>query len=214
MELTRTQIDAAQLLFEDRTTDQAIADQLKIDTRTLRRWRDIPEFIDLLSSLRQEFIEQTNKRLLATREARLASKMDRHRLLTEIIRQRAAADDPSIPGADTGLLVKRTTQTKAGETIEYRVDHNILRELSRLEADIARELGQDKPVIAEPAEEHPEQDLTCLTNDELDIMIMICTKIAKHNPWMIGPAQQELTEFQIMRTERLIQNQLEQRNVA
>jgi hypothetical protein len=164
MELTRTQIDAAQLLFEDRTTDQAIADQLKIDTRTLRRWRDIPEFIDLLSSLRQEFIEQTNTRLLATREARLASKMDRHRLLTEIIRQRAAADDPSIPGADTGLLVKRTTQTKAGETTEYRVDHNILRELSRLEADIARELGQDKPVIAEPAEEHPEQDLTEFPN--------------------------------------------------
>jgi hypothetical protein len=104
-------------------------------------------------------------------------------------------------------MIKRTFKTQTGTYEEYRVDHVTLREFNRLESDIAKELGQTEPE-EEPEVEEPVEDINCLSNDELDIMIMIHSKIKKHNPHIGGIFERELTLAEIAKAERLIQEKL------
>jgi hypothetical protein len=200
--LTKPQLEAAQRLFEGELSDKAIADLAGVDVRTLRRWQELRDFVDEMNVLRDEFAIHTRRRILASREKRLAEKMDRHQALTTLIKRRAETADPGVPGAETGLLIKKTVKSGDYESVEYRVDYALLRELDRLEADIAKELGQHPP--AEEIKEEPEEDLSCLTRDELEIMFFLTNKIALHNPWTIGPLNRQITEYDRERTARLI----------
>ena len=209
MQLTKPQCEAVQFVFEDRLTDKTIAKRLEIDVKTLRRWKKMPEFTAEHENLQKEFIKRTRKRFLTNREARLNAKIDRHNMLTNIIEQRAAAADPTIPGADTGLMIKRVYTTKEKKYEEYRIDFAAIRELDRLETLIAKELGQDKAPL-EVIEEEPKEDLSCLTNEELDVMIMIDNKVVKHNPHLMGDTFHELQQYEITRATRRMEKLLEE----
>jgi hypothetical protein len=212
-ELTKQQLEAAHLLFDNLATDQSIAGTVGIDVRTLRRWKEIPEFHAVVTDLKRQFAYSIRNHFLSAREARLSCKFERHRLLNAIIKERADAADPTIPGASTGLLIKRTTHIKDGTIEEYRIDHVTLRELDRLEDDIACELGQHNPPPAKE-EEDRDPDYSCLNRDELNILEFLENKIAAHNPWMLEPLHYQLFESDQIEASRLIDKVNKERQAA
>jgi len=207
MTLTKIQTEAAHMLFEGRMTDLDVAKSVGVDVRTLRRWQEVPEFAKEIDTLWSEFAVHLRKKTLARREGRLSHKMDRHLMITRTIERRAETADPNVPGAETGLLIKRSVKTGATEYEEYRLDHIALRELNRLETDIAKDLGQDKPEVIVP-EEEPMEDLTCLTSDELDILAVLYNKVAEFNPHTKGPVHRDQTQVEKERCDRLVQKAL------
>ena len=51
MPLTPPQIEAAQLIFTEELDLNTIADTVGIDVRTLRRWKELPEFVEEIKGL-------------------------------------------------------------------------------------------------------------------------------------------------------------------
>lgn len=147
MELTKTQLDAVELLFDDQLTHIAIAEQLGIDVRTLQRWQEIPAFAQELSDLHEHHRNWNRKRAVYAKAKLFGAILDRYSALNRLITERAKGADPDVPGDCTGLLLKKVINTKKGVIIEARVDHATLRELSRLESEIGRMLGEDKPLV-------------------------------------------------------------------
>ena len=147
MELTKTQLDAVELLFDDQLTHIAIAEQLGIDVRTLQRWQEIPAFAQELSDLHEHHRNWNRKRAVYAKAKLFGAILDRYSALNRLIAERAKGADPDVPGDCTGLLIKKVIKTKNGVVIEARIDHVTLRELSRLEAEIGRMLGEDKPLV-------------------------------------------------------------------
>ena len=206
MNLNKQQIEATRLIFNGVMELQHIADKLGINVRTLLRWRETDEFKEEIESLRKDFRKATRNEFLAMQEARLQFKMERHKRIWRTIEKRAEKANPDIPGDDTGILITKTIKTKDAEITESRIDHASLRELSRLEDSIAKELGQDKTPIEE--ELVPEEDISCLTRDELDVMSLIHNRIAQHNPHMQGIFFRDLMKFEVERKERKMHEML------
>jgi transposase-like protein len=142
MELMQPQLEAVELVFEDRLTDLAIAEKVGIDVRTLRRWRKLPEFAAELQEIRYLFAHTVRQRSAIAKVRRLDDLFDRHRLLRNVIAERAAHADPEVPGDNTGIILKRFVNTKEGLFVETRVDHATLRELSHLESAITAQIVQ------------------------------------------------------------------------
>ena len=151
MELTKSQLDAVEMLFDDLMTDVAIAEAVGVDERTLRRWKQIPEFLEEFDQLGMQYHKITRQRCLNAKARRLDARLDRYRLLLLLIDERANAGDPAVPGDCTGLIIKRIINTKNGVVIEARIDHALLRELARLEDEFSREC--DRYTLAAQLEE-------------------------------------------------------------
>jgi hypothetical protein len=166
MELTKTQINAMEMLFDDQLTDIAVAEQVGVDVRTLRRWQQLPEFTAELASLHADYRKRVRERCLLVRLKRVGMKLDRYAALNRLIVERANNADPTVPGDNTGLILKRIINTKSGVLIEARVDHATLRELSRLENEIAWEVSDETPrVVIDNAEMSRDLALTAPTVD-------------------------------------------------
>jgi len=206
MNLNKQQIEATRLIFNGVMELQHIADKLGINVRTLHRWRETDEFKEEIESLRKDFRKATRNEFLAMQEARLQFKMERHKRIWRTIEKRAEKANPDIPGDDTGILITKTIKTKDAEITESRIDHASLRELSRLEDSIAKELGQDKTPIEE--EEEIVEDISFLTRDELDVMTLIHNRIEKHNPHMQGIYYRDLMKYEVERKERKMHEML------
>jgi hypothetical protein len=204
MNLTKKQVEAATLLFDDILPDREVAEKLGVDERTLRRWQNMSAFIDCIAELRHDFINKARRHILASKEYRLCCKMDRHRAITRIIAERAAACDPSIPGAASGLLTKRVRITKDGETIEYRFDSAPSKELSRLEAEINKELLQEEQKVMPENYELREPDLSALTQEDRDFIGACQTKINADNPWVDSIYRYPFPDHEVERVERAI----------
>ena len=208
MSLSKTQLKAAYLLFEDEITDKSVAVQVGIDIRTLRRWKALPEFVDEMAALIAEFAIGARALPLANKTILFNHKIERHQALRRALRRRAALTDPSIPGAEDGLVITRTLRTKEGvEYTEHRFDHATLRELNRLEADITRALDLLPPA---PAKVEEVEDLNCLSLDEMEIMEVLYNKIGAYNPGICGPCHRERTAVEKAHAARLIQDGLAQ----
>jgi hypothetical protein len=116
MEISNIQIDAAQLLYDDKMTDKAVAELVGVDVRTLRRWRELPEFkAELAARIRQHAV--------VTKEGRISSKLERYRLLNQLISDRAQIADQNIPGAATGC----SSNVIAGRTARQSTMSSMLR---------------------------------------------------------------------------------------
>ena len=200
MNLNKQQIEATRLIFNGVMELQHIADKLGINVRTLLRWRETDEFKEEVESLRKDFRKATRNEFLAMQEARLQFKMERHKRIWRTIEKRAEKANPDIPGDDTGILITKTIKTKDAEITESRIDHASLRELSRLEDSIAKELGQDKTPIQE--DEEPEEDIDFLTPDELDVMILIHNRIMEHNPQSRSIYYRDLQDYERARKQK------------
>jgi hypothetical protein len=98
---------AAGLVAADELTDAVIAAEVGISKRQLERWKRSPEFAARVEAL----VAEARKAVLATGvavvENRVIALDQRHRLLQQVIRERAAAPEmQSVPGGATGLLVQ------------------------------------------------------------------------------------------------------------
>jgi hypothetical protein len=212
MNLTKKQVEAATLLFDDILPDREVAEKLGVDERTLRRWQNMSAFIDCIAELRHDFINKARRHILASKEYRLCCKMDRHRAITRIIAERAAACDPSIPGAASGLLTKRVRITKDGETIEYRFDSAPSKELSRLEAEINKELLQEEQKVMPENYFLIEPDTSALTKEDRAHIELCQAKLNADNPWLDSIYRHPFPDHEVERVERAIAARKEEKH--
>lgn len=138
-------IKAIPLVALDGQTDEAIAAEIGVTTRTLRNWKRQPAFAGEVQGLRDEFAAVARREAIMTVEGRVKEYAARHERMRLVIDQRAAAGG-DVPGAGTGLLVKTYKAIGSGESAfaqpEWSVDTGLLREMRELEKQAAQDLGQ------------------------------------------------------------------------
>jgi len=170
-----------------KTKHKAIAEQLGIDVRTLHRWQDDEYFNEEYRDLKNQLHVRVRNEFLAAREGRLSRKMRRHEMLTEMIEKRAEED--AVPGAGPVSVEQR------------RVDLALYRELSKLETEISKELDQNIQGTATPVVRKKKTDYSCLDNKEIDVLIMLNTKLAAINPAMDSKYYGKLSDDEIAKAE-------------
>jgi hypothetical protein len=187
MGLNAKQREAVMLLVEGQTKHKDIAEKLGIDVRTLRRWQDDEDFDEEYKDLKNQLQVRVRNEFLAEREGRLTRKMRRHDLLTAKIERRADAE--SAEGAEPPSVEQE------------RISLAMYRELSRLEAEIAKELDQSIPGKATPVERKKKADLTCLNDQEVDVLVMLNAKVAAFNPWLESKYFGKLSDEELVKAE-------------
>jgi hypothetical protein len=187
--LTEIQIEAASLMFMGQMGEQAIADRVHVDPRTLRRWRAMPEFIAELEQLHNDVCAGVRTNVLTFKEGRINAKIERYRALNQIIADRISYASAHLTGDRTGLMMRKVQTTKKSEFIYSVLDTALCRELSRLEKEIAHELGQDRP------EPQPEPttifNRSALTDEEAEMLDFLLAKATQADP---GEPTPEVTE--------------------
>lgn len=138
---------AALEVARDYLPDEAIAEQVGIDRVTLYRWKQQPSFRAMVQAHLDLWAQQLRDLGLADRRNRVENKNLRHQKLMQIVEARSG--DPLYadhPGGATGFLVRQLKQIGTGPNSqiveEFAVDKPLLRELSELETEVAKELGQ------------------------------------------------------------------------
>ena len=178
--LTEMQIEAASLMFMGQLGEQAIADRVHVDPRTLRRWRAMPEFIAEIEQLHDNVCASVRTNVLAFKEGRINAKIERYRALNQIITDRISYANAELTGDRTGLMMRKVQTTKKSEFIYSVLDTALCRELSRLEKEIAHELGQDRQ------EPQPEPTRTfnrnALTDEEAETLDFLLAKATQAEP--------------------------------
>lgn len=142
---TKKRTRAAQLVAEDRLTDDEIAAELGISRRSLACWKKHPDFAarvaEIVESMRQAILAEG----IANKQNRIDALNERATLMRQVIAERAA-DMVGIPGGGTGLMVRTYKAIGTGEFArqveEYAVDTPLLREMREHEKQAAIETGQ------------------------------------------------------------------------
>jgi len=142
----RTRERAAELIAAGDLRSEQIAKELGISDRSLRRWKQEPEFEERVKALILQWRTKVASTGIAVRENRIAGYERRRNWLEQIRRERAAAPEmQGIPGGSTGLIVRRIKSVGFGENNRlvdvYAVDTGFLRELRELEKQAAIECG-------------------------------------------------------------------------
>ena len=168
---TATREKAAGLVADARKTEVAIATEAGISERTLRNWKAHPVFAARVDSLVTEAKAAAKALTIANKERRVARLQDRSAKLDQVIAARAE-EHATVPGGDTGLLVRepkivkvynaestrrrgpssvaeeddddeRLTPTGGVQIVyEYRVDTGTLAEMRQIEKQAAQEVGE------------------------------------------------------------------------
>ena len=89
-----------------------------------------------------EHLSNIERQGILVQQNRINGLAERHKLLLQVIEERAEDMRAETPGGGTGMLVRRIKETKIGPRHEYAVDTGLLRELRELERHIAQELGE------------------------------------------------------------------------
>lgn len=138
---------AASLVAEDELTDPEIAARCGIERTTLWRWKLHPVFAAKVADLAKEMGDRSARYAIARKTRRILGLDDRRERMLKVIEERGA--DPSmqsVPGGQTGLLVRTVKSIGGGdnarEVTEYAVDTALLKELREVEKLAAQELGQ------------------------------------------------------------------------
>jgi hypothetical protein len=144
--LSARRVKAAQLLAEDRLTDEQIAARVGITDRQLRRWKRQPAFTDLVTEIAERLAAEIRGKGLVELSNRVDALNARWVRLHRVIDARAKDKTLTAPGADTGLLTRTQKQIGSGDSAviveEYQVDTGLLKELREHEKQAAQELGQ------------------------------------------------------------------------
>jgi hypothetical protein len=136
--------EAARKIAERRSDQPAalIAQELKVDPKTLRNWLRYQEFKDRIEEHRREMAESLKRAGLRIKENRLDTLNDICQRIYKVIDARATAYYSEAEGGDSGLLARRYTQ-KLNELIpEYRFDAPLVKELREVMKHAAIELGE------------------------------------------------------------------------
>ena len=145
--LNRKQIQAAQLIADGDLTYQEIAKEVGVDNDTITNWKKKPEFLDRIDKIRADYAQAVRARGIAVREKRVEEANRRHRLLQQVIDERAR--DPlmvGVAGGRTGLMTRTVKEIGKGDSArvveEFQVDCGLLNELRQIEKQVAQDLGQ------------------------------------------------------------------------
>lgn len=139
--------EAAQLVSEDRLTDEQIAEKVGITRKCLWQWRKRKAFAARVDELTRIWTDRALKYGLARREKRVEVLQDMHNRLLVVIDERSKdAAMQNVPGGRTGLVCKSLKGIGKGKDFQvvevFETDTAILKELRGLEEQIAKELGQ------------------------------------------------------------------------
>lgn len=157
---------AAVLLARGELLDREIIVKIGIGDAQLYRWKKSPEFIARIKEVSARIGDATSRIAIASKVRRVMSADNRHRLLQQVIDERAAyfreaqsaetkingegrivsmASEP-VPGATTGLLTKEKKSIGGGLNAEivdeYKLDTGLLKEMREIEKQVSQELGQ------------------------------------------------------------------------
>ncbi len=136
------------MLAENVKTEEEIAAEVGVSYRTIVNWRRIPDFQAKIAEHLQTVLKAIEDLGISQQRFRVDQANTRHRLLRQIVAARAEhyKNRPDAPGADTGFLIERTKVFGSGRNIqvtkEFVLDTDLLRELSNLEVQVAKDLGQ------------------------------------------------------------------------
>lgn len=143
---TEEREQAAQLLAEDRLTDQQIAEKLSIGRATLSEWKRVPEFAQRVNEVVAIHANRALNFGLARKERRLRVLNELHDGILQVIDERGADQElAAIPGGKTGLVVKNLKGIGKGEDFQivetYEIDTGAIKELRAIQEQVVKELG-------------------------------------------------------------------------
>lgn len=158
--LTAPQRKAAVLVAEDELTDEQIAADVGVSTRTLYYWKGLPAFQAAAADHRQRIAASISRHWIAKRVKRVQRLQDLAEKAIAVIEQRAA--DPRMaeaPGGNTGLMTHTVKVVGYGETSEavdvFTVDTALMAEIRNTMKQAAQEVGQwsEKHEVTKDSEE-------------------------------------------------------------
>ena len=192
---TKARERAANLVADDRLTNEEIAADIGISRRALDNWKATPEFQERVA----EIVERTRKAIFARGIAVKAKRVDaqntRWRKLQRVIEARAS--DPllqDVPGGDTGLMVAEPMLLKVqGYTDEesghffptgesqivyvYKIDTGLLKETRDLEKQAAIEVEQWTERVKHGGDEESPLEFTLKLSNDGDVHIHPSTSV-------------------------------------
>jgi hypothetical protein len=140
--------DAAQLVADDRLSNDAIAAQVGISAKQLERWKLNPEFAARVDKHIALWRERVRRQGLALKERRIESLIADFSSTDVILAERGAQNeqavserDPYAGGSRTGFIT-RDFKGKDADTPVYSFDAALMRERRELRRQIAQELGE------------------------------------------------------------------------
>jgi transposase-like protein len=148
---------AAALVAQGDVPVNEIAERCGITRDCLWQWKKSHVFQIRVAEHLQHVRDELLSVGVAAKEARISALQDRHLRLQRIIEERAEAamadpDSRDVPGAASGLLVRKVRVTGSGRTaervVEWVLDDSVLKEIRAVEEHIAKELGEWQPSIA------------------------------------------------------------------
>jgi len=141
---------AAQLVAEDRLPDSEIAAAIPIGRGTLGRWKLEPDFQAMVTAHKTELRAGVVRRGIASKQERLDDLSELRRRAWQFAEARAQhereymAKHPTatpLPGAETGLVIRRWKVAGGVKVEEYEFDTALTAELRAIGKQAAQELG-------------------------------------------------------------------------
>jgi hypothetical protein len=144
---TKKREKAAQLVAEDRLSDEKIAEQVEISKRTLERWKANPGFMARVEEIASAYAKRALRHGIARKERRVTVLNELHEKMLQVISERAESPDlADVPGGRTGLVTKMLKGIGKGDDFQvvevYEVDTGTVKEIRALQEQVAEELGQ------------------------------------------------------------------------
>lgn len=162
--------EAVELIVDDRLSNRKIAERIGVAQRTIERWKTNKEFSARVALHLEETRAAAMTHGIADRINRIR-RLDRHwRLMQTLIEERAEQTNTDVPGASTGLIVRKEKETKYGIEVDHAFDAALLAELRATEMQAAKELGQwveKQSVDGAVDHRHAFADLKDLSDEEL-----------------------------------------------
>ncbi len=166
----------AQLVADDRLTDDKICETVGTTRTTLFRWKNTPEFQARVDAINTSYASTIGRLAITQRARRLTALNDRWRRMQDLIDARATIHAEAGPHGETGLVVE-----KPGEFgREWAFDSALMSEMRQAEKQAAQEMGQwvEKLAPTNPTGEAAYEpiDLKRLSVDELRALQQLASK--------------------------------------
>lgn len=146
---TQTTTLAAQLMAEDKISQQEMAKQLGVSTAALYGWRQVPEFQERVEELLEAYKARVRRRSIALLERRIDTYMDDFDAIQTIQRERGLgrngkplSDKVGEEGGRSTGLICVDYKGKDADRPVYKFDKAIIDSKNDLRKLLAQELGQ------------------------------------------------------------------------
>jgi hypothetical protein len=149
LELTPQHLEAADLLAEGSLPIAEIAERVGVTRWTLWAWRERSEFCRLVAQRREYYESAAFSHGVALRHERVRTYTHIWDGLQRIVAERAASAPDDVPGAKSGLMVRRKRSIGEGDRAQvvedWTTDAALVRSIQRIGELAAKELGQWLP---------------------------------------------------------------------